>query len=282
MKSKIFSALLLVISLSCSSDKETARRDFFKAKGIEITKGRVIAWFPKDSLDAMRMNAIVDTLNRGIDLADRFIDGPADWQLFKNKKITYYFCPGKFFVSYASKSGDIFIPFLRLKNNTSPWLHETMHILLRSIKGNWNNNTQVYSYFYMPQWFVEGAAEYLAVKISHDNKIPKVDLFKSGGYTGVDSVCQKNLQKENGAYILKYIGTTGAMRELAGEHRADYAPTYYNCSCSFTKYLAESYGLKTILEGISAFEQEQETIERLTHKSMNQLKEEWVNQINQP
>lgn len=258
MKNNVSSVLLLIIVLSCSS-KDDARRDFFKTRGVEVASGRVSAWFPKDSVTDNRMREIVDTLNMGISLATQLIGGPKDWQLFKDRKLTYYFTPGKYFISYASKSGDIFIPFIRLKNNTSPWLHETLHIVLRSNKGNWNNNSQVYSYFYMPQWFIEGAAEYLTIKISHDHKIPKVDLFKSGGYVTIDSACQANLQKENGPQVLKYIGTEGAMRELAGDKRADYAPTFYNCSCSFTKYLAETYGLNTVLTSIAEFEHEQES-----------------------
>ncbi len=280
MKNKVGILLVAVICFSCSSDKSEERRKYFKTNGIEINRGRVIAWFPKDSVSERRMNEIVDTINIGIAVADKFIGGPREWQLFNSKKLTYYFSPGPFFIANtANKSGDIFIPFIRLKKNTIPWLHETMHILLRSNKGNWNNKSLVATYLYMPQWFIEGMAEYLAVKISYDNKIAKVDLFKSGGYLSVDSVCWRSLQRKNGPDILSKIGVAGAPRELAGEKRAEFAPTFYNCSCSFTKHLVETYGLEKMLTAISEFEEEHEAIERLTQKSMDNLKEEWVNHL---
>ncbi|MBI1766782.1 MAG: hypothetical protein HY015_06070 [Bacteroidetes bacterium] len=279
MKNKLGILVVSVLCLSCSSDKNEERRKYLETNGIEIKKERVIAWFPKDSVSEKRMNEIVDTLNMGIALADKFIGGPKEWQMFSNKKLTYYYSPGPFFIANTSNSGDIFIPFIRLKNNTMPWLHETMHVLLRSKKGNWHNKSNVISYFYMPQWFNEGMAEYLAVKISYDNKIPKVDLFKSGGYLSVDSVCWKNLQQENGPDVLSKIGKAGAPTELAGEKRREFAPPFYNCSCSFTKYLVETYGLEKMLTANSEFEHEHETIEKLTQKSIEELKKEWIDQL---
>jgi len=280
MKNKISFLIAAMLCISCSSNKDEGRRMYFKMQGVEITRGRVVAWFPKDSVSAKRMNEIVDTLNMGIAMADRFIGGPREWQLFRDRKLTYYFQPGPFFIAYASKSGDIFIPFVRLKKNTIPWLHEAMHILLRSKKGNWNNKPDIMSYFYMPQWFIEGMAEYLAMRVAYDNKLRKADLFKSGGYLSVDSACWINLQKKNSENILRKIGDTGAPRELAGEKRAEFAPTYYNCSCSFTKHLVETYGLEKMLVSISEFEKEHEMIEKSTQRSMKELKEEWLNHLN--
>ncbi len=45
------------------------------------------------------------------------------------------------------------------------------------------------------------------------------------------------------------------MLKLHGKKRHEYAPAFYNCSCSFTKYLAETYGLDKLL--IAYSEQEQ-------------------------
>ena len=133
----------------------------------------------------------------------------------------------------------------------------------------------------MPMWFTEGMAEYLTMKISYNNQLPKVDLFKSGGYISVDSVCRSSLKKENGPYILKHIGETGIMVELFGKKRGEYAPTFYNCSCSFTKYLVETYGLDKMLKAVSEFKNEHKTIEKLTEKTMKELKKEWLIKINQ-
>jgi hypothetical protein len=272
-----FIGLVLIIT-SCSGKKDFERVNFLKTDGIVINRDRVIAYFPKDSIPENRMNEIVDTLNLGIMLANKFIGGPIDWQVFKDKKLTYYFSPG-YFVSHTSESGEIFIPYWRVKESQSPWLHETMHILLRSEKGHWNPKSNPMNYFKMPMWFTEGMAEYLAMRISYDNQLPKVDLFDSGGYITVDSVCRSNLKKENGPYILKHVGETGIIAKLFGKKRGEYAPTFYNSSCSFTKYLVETYGLDKMLKAVSDYKNEHKTIERLTGKTMKELKKEWLIKI---
>ena len=96
------------------------------------------------------------------------------------------------------------------------------------------------------------------------------------GYLKLDSICKQKLTEENGEYILKYIGTKGLMRQLFGEDRVKYAPTFYTCSCSFSKYITETYGLETMLIANSEFKLEHETLEKLTEKSISTLKEEWL------
>lgn len=266
---------ILLIVISCSDDETI---NSLKTDGVVINRNRVIAYFPKGSIPENRMNEIADTINLGIKLADKFMDGPFEWQIFINKQLTYYFCPGNF-MSSTSKSGDIFIPVARAQNNQSPWLHETIHILLRSEKGNWMPKSNIMNYFKMPMWFTEGIAEYIAMKISYDNQLPKADLFESGGYNAIDSVCNISLKKENGPYILKYIGETGIMIKLFTRKRREYAPTFYNCSCSFTKYLAETYGPDKIIKAFSEYKNELKTIEEFAGKTMKELKEEWLIKI---
>jgi hypothetical protein len=274
-KDLILISIFLIISCSVNKDLESLKTD-----GTVINRDRVIAYFPNDYISQNRMNGIADTLNLGIALANKCISGLIDSQIFKDKQLTYYFLPDNF-VSGASKSGDIYIPAWRAKYRQAPWLHETMHILLRSENGYWYPSSNISNYFKMPVWFNEGIAEYLAMKISYDNQLPKADLFESGGYTMVDSVCYLNLKKKNGPYILKYIGETGIMLKLYGRKRGEYAPTFYNCSCSFTKYLVDTYGLEMVLKAFSDYRNEHKKIEELTEKSMKELKEEWLNKINQ-
>lgn len=263
--------------LSCSNDETI---NTLRTEGIVINRERVIAYFPKNSIPENRMNEIVDTINLGITLADRYIGGPYDWQVFKNKQLAYYFCEGNF-MSTTSKEGDIFIPVWRAQSNQSPWLHETMHILLRSSNGNWNPKSRPMNLFKMPMWLTEGMAEFLAMKISYEYHIPKFDIFESGGYTKVDSVSNILLKQEKGSHILKYIGKPGIMIKLFTKKRWSVAPTFYNCSSSFTKYLVETYGLDKILYAYSNYKHEIETIEGLTGKTINELKEEWLARIKQ-
>jgi hypothetical protein len=277
MKKVIVPAVLILLMVSCSNDETI---NTLRTQGVFINRERVIAYFPKNSIPENRMNEIVDTINLGITLADKYIGGPYDWQVFKNKQLTYYFCEGNF-MSTTSKEGDIFIPVWRAQSNQSPWLHETMHLLLRSVNGNWNPKSNPMNLFKMPMWLTEGMAEFLAMKISYDNQIPKFDLFESGGYSKVDSICNISVRQENGPHILKYIGEPGIMKKLFTKKRRFYASTFYNCSCSFTKYLVETYGLDKVLNAYTNYKREIETIENFTGKTMNELREDWLAKIKQ-
>jgi hypothetical protein len=277
MKKVIVPAVLILLMVSCSNDETI---NTLRTQGVFINRERVIAYFPKNSIPENRMNEIVDTINLGITLADKYIGGPYDWQVFKNKQLIYYFCEGNF-MSTTSKEGDIFIPVWRAQSNQSPWLHETMHLLLRSVNGNWNPKSNPMNLFKMPMWLTEGMAEFLAMKISYDNQIPKFDLFESGGYSKVDSICNISVRQENGPHILKYIGEPGIMKKLFTKKRRFYASTFYNCSCSFTKYLVETYGLDKVLNAYTNYKKEIETIENFTGKTMNELREDWLAKIKQ-
>ncbi len=271
---KVIPFLLLIVSCSRSSDDDGVIQ--LRQNGIKVEDKKVIAWFPRDSLSNNEMKEIVDSLNLGIELAKSYIKSPYNWQVFANQPITYYFMPGNF-ISQTTDNSEIMIPLWRAKKFKSPWLHETMHILLRSNKGNWNEASSINTYLHRPLWLGEGFAEYCAVKISYLNQLPKFDVHGNLGYLKLDSVCKQKLTEENGEYILKYIGTKGLMRQLFGEERGKYAPTFYTCSCSFSKYLTETYGIGTMLTTNSEFEKEHQTLEKMTEKSLATLKEEWLN-----
>ena len=262
--------------VSCSDDETI---NILRTEGVVINRERVIACFPKNSIPENRMNEIVDTINLGIALADKYIGGPYGWQSFKNKQLTYYFCDGNF-MSTTSKEGDIFIPVWRAQSNQSPWLHETMHILLRSVNGNWEPKSNPMNLFKMPMWLTEGMAEFLAMKISYEYQIPKFDMFESGDFSKVDSICNISVRQENSQDILKYIGEPGIMIKLFTRKRRSYAPTFYNCSSSFTKYLVETYGFDKILNAYTNYKKEIKTIEEFTGKTMSELKEDWLAKIN--
>src|SRR4030042_747253 len=275
MKKHLLMTGILFLAICCSGDETITE---LKTEGVVITRERVIAYFPQGSISESRMNEIADTINLGIELAQKYIGGPFDWQIFKDRQIAYYFCPGNF-ISGTSDEGDILLPVHRAQNDHSPWLHETMHILLRSEKGNWSPKSNPMNYFRMPVWFTEGMAEFLAMKVSYVYQISKYDMFVSGGYTLVDSTCNVSIKEENGPYILKYIGEPGIMIKLYTRKRRYYAPAFYNCSCSFTKYLVETYGLDKILEAFTDYKNEIKTIEELSGKSMNELRDDWLTSI---
>lgn len=259
-------------------DNDSLRVIHLHEKGVKIEKGRVVAWFPKDSLTISRMQSIVDTLNLGVIEVEALMGAPLSWQVYANKPVVYYFSPERF-ISHASWTGFVFIPFWRIKEGKSPWLHEALHILLRTNKGSWSDVSFEERKELMPLWLTEGLPDYLESKTSHLNQLPRFDLWGDGGFTMTDASCRSKLESPNGDYVLEYIGREGPLPELFGENRRDYSPIFYNCSFSFNKYIGEKYGQEVLLAAIAEFKQEHQVIELQTGKTIEQLKLDWLEEI---
>lgn len=247
--------------------------------GVKAEKQKIILLYPKDSIPAQRISELIDTLNLEISKAQALIGAPLSWQVFAHSPITFYLCPGDF-IANTSEEGFVMVPLKRIRANRVPWLHEAMHALLRTKSGNWNSAPQEKAISQMPMWLTEGLPEYIAQKIAFDNHYPKFDVHKGGGYLKVDSICNAVLNTPIASTILPFVGGKGVLVELFGEKRATYAPPFYNCSCSFTKYITETYGLNTSLTAISIFGEEQEELERQTGISVEIMKQQWLQSLN--
>ena len=249
--------------------------------GVKITNGKAIAWFPKDSLSEKKMNEITGMLNAGIRGAEKFINAPLPWQVHQpNEAYTYYFRLDRF-VSHASKAGFMSIPFWRIKEGKAPWLHEVLHEMLYSKSESMISDslTEKEMDEIMPLWLYEGLPDYISLQVSTIEKLPRFDVFSNSDQADFDSLFVKEMGSEKAPYILSYIGKKGIMPELYSNERILYAPAFYHGSSSFVKYIAGKYGMKILLTGISSFGQEQETIEKLTGKSIEILKKEWLDKL---
>lgn len=249
--------------------------------GVKISKGKVICWFPKDSLSEEKMNEITDMINAGIKAAEKFINAPLAWQVQQpTDPYTFYFRFDRF-VSHASEAGFISIPFWRIKNGKSPWLHEVMHEMLHTKTGSWVSLgvTEEEWANKMPLWFFEGLPDYIALTVSLLENLPWFDVFANSSQTNINSLFLEEIKSDKGTYILSFIGTKGTMPELFSSDRILYAPAFYHGSSSFVHYLADNYGIKVLLAAISSFGQEQEIIEKLTGKPLEILKNEWLEKL---
>jgi hypothetical protein len=246
--------------------------------GVKISEDKVICWFPKDSLSAKQMNEITNMINIGVRGAEKFINAPLPWQLHQpTEPYTFYFRFDRF-VSHASQSGFVSIPFWRIKEGKSPWLHEVIHEMLYTKTGSWYSSTitDKEREEKMPLWLFEGLPDYISLKVSSIKNLPWFDVFSNNKQTNIDSLFVKEIGSENGSHILSFIGRKGVMPELFSDNRILYAPAFYHGSSSFVQYLAGNYNMKILLTAISLFGQEQETIERLTGKLLETLEKEWL------
>ena len=246
--------------------------------GIKLSKGKVIAWFPGDSLSEKRMSEIVDTLNIGIKAAEKFINAPLSWQVqHEGDLYTYYFRTDRF-ISHGSHAGFVSIPFWRIKNGKAPWLHEAMHEMLNTKAADAISEKEWAAY--EPHlWLYEGLPDYISMKVSQQHNLPQFDVFANTTYGNADSLCKQDLCKERSAYILSFIGKKGTMPELYSKDRFTYAPTFYHCSCSFVKYLVEKQGIEPLLNSVSVYPREHEALEKLITPSLDVMKSSWMEKL---
>ncbi len=249
--------------------------------GIKITAGKAVCWFPKDSLSERRMTEIANMINIGIQAAEKFMNAPLPWQVHQQlEPYTLYFRHDRF-ISHASQAGFVCIPFWRIKEAKSPWLHEILHEMLDAVSGSWFSKTITDEDFdkNFPHWLSEGLPDYISLTVSLANHLQWFDVFSNSSLTNIDSLFKKEMESEKGTYILSFIGTKGVMPELSSKERILYAPAFYHGSSSFTRYLSDNYGLKMLLTAFSQFKKELETIEKLTGKTLDVLKREWLTKL---
>ena len=262
-------------------DGDSVNITYLINNGVKITAGKAICWFPKDSLSDERMNEIANMINTGIRGAEKFINAPLPWQLHQpSQPYTLYFRHDRF-VSHASMAGFVCIPFWRIKEGKSPWLHEILHEMLDTNTGSWFTKTVTDEEFdkNVPLWLFEGLADYISLKVSVSENLPRFDVFSNSALTNIDSLFMKDLESEKGNYILSFIGSKGVIPELSSKDRILYAPCFYHGSESFTCYLADNYGLKMLLTAISSYRKELDTIESLSGKKLEKLKQEWLDKL---
>ena len=252
--------------------------------GVKITNGKVIAWFPKDSLSISKMEEITVMLNQGLDRTEKYIKAPFLWQTQnRNDPYTFYFRHDRF-IAHASGAGFISIPFWRIKNGRSPWLHELLHEMFFTKTGNWFSPavTDKEREEKMPLWLFEGLPEYISQHIYLKENWPYFDVYSNNFLTDVDSLFNQEVKSEKGPYILSFIGSEGIMPELYSEKRNLYVSAFYHGSASFVKYLVNTYGLNVLINSIALFRKELETIENATGKSLKTLKQEWIHKLKIP
>jgi hypothetical protein len=66
------------------------------------------------------------------------------------------------------------------------------------------------------------------------------------------------------------------MSELFSDDRMSYAPAFYSGSASFVRFLISRYGLPMILTVNANQDECNATLKKLTGKSMDTLRDEWL------
>jgi hypothetical protein len=211
--------------------------------GSRIEGTHVILYFPP-SLSHMDAEALLKRLDPAVEGLWRQV-GVHDWQAVAKQKIAYYIHDDAF-VSHASGRAAVFLPMARVKDGRAPFLHETVHELLATAHRTPAAAGGATSVRY-PLWLTEGMADYVARVVADRLGIVEAGPFGTPTLSGVDTVCAERARTPDGAKMLPFVGADAVPDVLFTTDRARFAPTFYSCSLSFTKYLAEHTSLDSLI-----------------------------------
>ena len=76
-------------------------------------------------------------------------------------------------------------------------------------------------------------------------------------------------------------GVSRAPSELVSPERGKYAPVFYSCACSFTKYVVERTSLERVVNLFPLIPDRKvdSELERITGRSTSELRSEWLRSI---
>lgn len=234
------------------SSEDSARVAYLTVHGRSYSGPNAVVWGPLDSLDQPWLAAFTDSLATSVDALRRLMGGAYAWQRLGQRPITFYFSLGRF-ISHASGAGAVFISVTRVRQRTAPFLHEAAHELLAppapfSPDEYPDSAAGERAAAQFPLWLTEGLADYLAQATAAATGFPEGDVFAIGGLAKVDSTCAARLAASpRRDEIVAKVGAGGMLDALFTTERAQVAPIFYVCSQSFTKYLVDRVGIRTVV-----------------------------------
>jgi hypothetical protein len=159
----------------------------------------------------------------------------------------------------------VLLPLERVRNRSAPYLHETAHALLPA------RDDRV--------WLSEGLASYLESWVSENRSGYDAHVFTRAGDRGIHRAAQRYLSAAAGRAVLPWVGGHGEPPEME-EDRAGVARPFYVLSQSFTKFLSDAAGLDVVVRTL--VEGDPQAIGRLTPRSVEQWRREWLRTLGAP
>jgi hypothetical protein len=220
-----------------------ARIDVLTRGGRRIEGAHLAVWHPPSLLPSD-----ADRILRRLDPAIAALwtrIGTHDWQAVPKGRLTFYLSDDSF-VSHASGRGAVFVPMARVIDGRAPYLHEATHELLASTHVDPAPSAAAPP-VRRPLWLTEGLPDYVAQLVATEIGMSEEGPFASGGWSGADRVCAERARTADGATMLPFVGGPGRPEVLFTTERARFAPTFYTCALSFTKFLAGRATLDTLV-----------------------------------
>jgi len=262
---------------------DSGRAAWLEQHGRTVRRPHAIVVAPADSFTEAGQRALADSLDRGVAALRRLMGAPHSWQRIASRPVTFYVSPDRF-VSHGSGRDVVFVPLVRVRNGTAPFLHEASHELLaasapfapfeyadtllsRRSAERW------------PLWLTEGLPDYLAQRVAAEERLHEGDVFAIGGLAVADSVCAAraatNPRREE---MLRVVGATGRVEALFTTDRGTVAPAFYACAQSMTKFLVERVGVRPMVALLPAIKTDswEEELGRAAGVPLTELRRQWL------
>lgn len=248
--------------------------------GARIEGEHTIIWFPPSFA-----RADADALLKRLDPAVAGLWGRVgvhDWQVVRKGKITYYLVEDTF-VAHATARSAVFVPMARVRDGRAPFLHEATHELLASKWADPSSSREGRPSVVRPLWLTEGLPDYIARLVAGDAGITEEGPFGTPTLDGVDAVCAERARTADGTAMMPYVGAAGRPDVLFTTDRQRFAPTFYACSFSFTKYLAGRVGLDALVALFALTPTDMATrLERFAGAPLAEVRAQWLRQLRLP
>lgn len=258
-------------------DEDLPRKLALETDGDVVAGAQVVIWFPKGALTPDEAGKLLAEYERGIGAAKRMVERP-DWNYRGDGRVYYYLADAKF-VSHAPGGNCAFIPLWRAKERQAPWLHESLHLLLKSAKGDWLAGDEEDADQHMPLWLHEGLADALAIDVSQAEGLAYYSPLVDVPIDQLDALAARTLHEAPSPEVLAAIGERGRPQGLFGPERVKFAVPFYNGSASFVRFIAARHGYRPLLAAIDDFGRENETLEREAGESLGAMKAAWLARI---
>jgi len=246
----------LATTLTCAPFERTDRRGERRVV-MRCESERALVDFDPEGLDVRERDAFVRLADRGIaDLEDLL--APSRALPPRQERVRYVVSRR---VDMSRTFGrTVLLPLERVKSRSAPYLHETVHALVRAP----HHST----------WLSEGLACYLESWVAENVGGYDAHVFSRAGDHGIHEAARRYLRTPPGQGVLPWVGAPGDPPSLE-EDRSGVARPFYVLAHSFTKYLVERLGLAVVVRLVTEADPEQ-ALERLSSRGIAEWRGEWL------
>jgi hypothetical protein len=192
------------------------------ANGQRFERQNATVWFEAASMSTPAMDDFAELASQGVRDVETSLGITARASRSGSRGIRYFVSPDVQ-ISYA-RSGSVFLPARRVRAQSAPYLHETVHALVPCRR--------------CPLWFGEGLACYVQSYVSENLSGYDAPIFTKNGNAGVDADASRWLARRGGRGVLPFVGRAGEPKNLRAD-RERVATPFYVLSQSLMKFLAQ-------------------------------------------